>query len=173
MTSGCRRMEKMEIKRRENKPWRPIVRLHVNECHLFFFFPFSFSLLNEMRFAVLSCLLLTRDTEQPQAVGYCGSSGWAVFEHNWDDSELISNLALGIKVPIEGAPVALHYITLAVFFFFFFCFQKGKLVLWCFNTPKGWVKTKMKEKKQNFISQADWTEGLSCFADPRLQHFLG
>lgn len=56
MTSGCRRMEKTEIKRRENKPWRPIVHLHVNECHLFFFFSLFFF---SFKWDALRCVILS------------------------------------------------------------------------------------------------------------------
>lgn len=62
--------------------------------------------------------------------------------------------------------IALHNIGV------FFCFQKGTLVPWYFNTKKKKKGVKMKAKKAKlyFTSRL---KGSLASAHPRLQHFLG
>ena len=131
MTSGGKsvKKKKSELKRRENKPWsqtwRPIVCLHVNECHL-----------SLTRRAPLSCLFFRGDTEQQQAAGYCGSFGWAVFSPGDNTTErtqecatkMISNLPWHESSYPRNVSadlwVASHYVTLECFFVF-------KREYWC------------------------------------------
>ena len=92
----------------------------------------------------------------------CIFSRW---QHNWEDSRMCNKddfqpaLAWKLisKKRLRRSMGCIALRNTGVFF----CFQKGILVLWCFNTPKK-RRVKMKEKKQNFISQAHWRARLLC-----------